>query len=131
MSMQDPISDMLTVIRNAQAVGHLTATFSASKVKQAILQVLQQEGYIADFQLITHDNKSNISVTLRYYQGKSVIRKLSRVSKCSRRVYCKHDAIPVVSSGLGISILSTPQGVMTGNQAAAKKIGGEILCTVI
>jgi len=130
MSMQDPIADMLTRIRNAQAVGGLVVSFPASKVKKSILEVLKEEGYIEDFALTQDGNKGNIEVTLRYHHGASVIRKIKRVSRLGCRVYRGSGAIPSVNSGLGIAIVSTSQGVMSGRQAAARKLGGEVLCTV-
>lgn len=130
MSMQDPIADMLTRIRNAQTVGGLDVTFPASKVKKSILEVLKREGYVDDFAVVQDGNKSNIEVKLRYYHGTPVIKNIQRVSRCGCRVYRGSEDLPVVNYGLGISIISTSKGVMTGRQAAEQKLGGEVLCVV-
>lgn len=130
MSMQDPIADMLTRIRNAQAVGGVKVTLPSSNVKQAILNVLKQEGYVENFAVHKDGNKSNLEVTLRYYHGEPVIRKIKRISRSGCRVYRQATNLPVVNSGLGIAIVSTPQGVMTGREALGKNLGGEVLCIV-
>jgi small subunit ribosomal protein S8 len=130
MSMQDPISDMLTRIRNAQAAKEKVVKMPSSKLKLAMLKVLQDEGYIQDFQLNENGNKKDISVGLKYYQGKSVIEKIKRVSRPGLRVYRTCKELPVVKAGMGIAIISTPSGVMTGKAAAAQRLGGEVLCTV-
>lgn len=130
MSMQDPIADMLTRIRNAQAVGGLTVMLPSSKVKKAILNVLKQEGYVEGFVVQNDGNKSNLEITLRYYHGEPVIRKIKRVSRLGCRVYRQASHLPVVNSGLGIAVVSTPQGVMTGREALGKNLGGEVLCIV-
>jgi small subunit ribosomal protein S8 len=130
MSMQDPIADMLTRIRNAQAVGEKQISLPASKVKVAILKVLQDEGYIESHEVVNTEGKKNISVTLKYYQGQPVIEKIKRVSRVGLRVYAGSDKLPVVRSGMGIAIVSTPKGVMTERAARAQNMGGEVLCTV-
>jgi small subunit ribosomal protein S8 len=131
MSMQDPIADMLTRIRNAQAVGHTEITFPASKKKQSLLAVLKDEGYIIDFKIIPVDDaKKNIQVTLKYYQGRPVIEKIRRVSSPGLRIYKQKNALPVVNAGMGIAIVSTSKGLMTERTARAQKLGGEIMCTV-
>lgn len=130
MSMQDPIADMLTRIRNGQGAGHQVITMPASKVKLAILKVLQEEGYIQDFSSSTEAGKSVLSVSLKYYQGRPVIEKIKRISRAGLRVYSGSDDLPVVRSGMGIVIVSTPKGVMTGKAAVAQKLGGEVLCSV-
>lgn len=130
MSMQDPISDMLTRIRNAQTVKETTVTFPSSKLKMAMLQVLKDEGYIDSYEQLKDGNKENINVVLKYYQGKPVIEKIKRVSKPSLRVYRSCDDLPVVRAGMGIAIISTPSGVMTERTARAQRLGGEVLCTV-
>lgn len=130
MSMQDPIADMLTRIRNAQAVGETQITLPASKLKQAVLAVLKNEGYIASFDLITVDGKKDLTVALKYFQGRPVIEKIARVSRPGLRVYRRKNALPTVRAGMGIAIVSTSEGVMTERAARTQNLGGEILCTV-
>lgn len=130
MSMQDPIADMLTRIRNAQAVGEREITLPSSSLKQAMLKVLKEEGYIEDFQEKNIAEKKCISVTLKYYSGSPVIAKIKRISKPGLRIYRSSNKLPSVLSGMGIAIISTPQGVMTEKNARAKNLGGEVLCTV-
>lgn len=130
MSMQDPIADMLTRIRNAQKVGEKQITMPGSKHKVAILKVLQSEGYIEGYELIKSDGKQNLNVALKYYQGRPVIEKIQRVSRLGLRIYRGSDKMPVVRAGMGIAIVSTSKGVMTERAARAQKLGGEILCTV-
>lgn len=130
MSMQDPIADMLTRIRNAQLVGETQITLPASKLKVAILKVLQEEGYITSYESFKTDGKANLSVTLKYYQGRPVIEKIKKVSRNGLRIYRGADELPTVCAGLGIAIVSTSKGVMTERSARMQKLGGEILCTV-
>jgi small subunit ribosomal protein S8 len=130
MSMQDPVSDMLTQLRNAQMMGIRSARFAHSKFKEQILDVLKQEGYIEDYGVIKADVKNQLEVTLKYFQGRPVIEKIKRVSKPSLRVYRGYTDFPAVRGGLGISIVSTPKGVMADKAARAQKLGGEVLCTV-
>ena len=130
MSMQDPIADMLTRIRNAQAVNERQINLPASKLKAAILRVLKEEGYIESYESQTIDGRSNLSVVLKYYQGSPVIEKIARVSRPGLRVYKRSTALPTVRAGMGIAIVSTPKGIMTERMAQAQKLGGEILCTV-
>jgi len=130
MSMQDPIADLLTRIRNAQAIGDAKISLPASKLKKAILKVMKDEGYVSDFESQIVAGKGNLTVRLAYYQGKPVISKIKRISKVGLRVYSSSRDIPVVCSGMGISIVSTPQGVMTGHAAKLHNLGGEVLCTV-
>ncbi|OGT58585.1 MAG: 30S ribosomal protein S8 [Gammaproteobacteria bacterium RIFCSPHIGHO2_12_FULL_42_10] len=130
MSIQDPIADMMTCIRNAQMMGIKQTYTPFSKLKGNLLRVLKEEGYIHDFQVVSADNKQNIQIILKYFQGKPVIEKFKRVSRPALRVYRGCDDIPLVRGGLGISILSTPKGVMTDKRARTERIGGEILCTV-
>lgn len=130
MSMQDPIADMLTRIRNAQAVREKEVLIPCSTVKEAILKVLQEEGYIKSFQTLTTEGKKNIKVELKYYQGNPVIDKIKRVSRPGLRIYRRSDQLPTILGGMGIAIVSTPSGVMTEKTARAKKVGGEIICTV-
>jgi small subunit ribosomal protein S8 len=130
MSMQDPIADMLTRIRNAQAVGELTITLPASQLKVAMLRVMQEEGYIESFEGLEDGPKRNLKVSLKYYLGRPVIDKIKRVSKPGIRIYKKHHELPRVLSGMGIAIISTPKGVMSERAARAQKLGGEVLCTI-
>lgn len=130
MSMSDPIADLLTRIRNAQLVSKATVTIPSSKVKVAIVQVLKDEGYIDGFQVKTEDGKSELEVTLKYYAGRPVIERIERVSRPGLRVYKGRDAIPQVQNGLGVAIVSTPQGVLTDRKARAAGVGGEVLAYV-
>jgi small subunit ribosomal protein S8 len=129
MSMSDPIADMLTRIRNAQMVEKTAVTMPASKLKVAIAQVLKDEGYIDDFS-IKGDAKAELEIVLKYYAGRPVIERIERVSRPGLRVYKGRHAIPQVQNGLGVAIVTTPQGVMTDRKARASGIGGEVLCYV-
>jgi small subunit ribosomal protein S8 len=128
--MQDPIADMLTRIRNAQAVNEAKVKMPCSKVKLAILDVLKDEGYIEEYNVESADGKTDVVVTLKYYQGQPVIEKIKRISTPGLRVYRRSNEIPTVLAGMGIAIVSTSKGVMTGRSARAQKLGGEVLCTV-
>jgi small subunit ribosomal protein S8 len=130
MSMSDPISDMLTRIRNAQAVQKTTVNIPASKVKTGIANVLKDEGYITDYREVTVDGKLALEVTLRYMQGKGVIETMKRVSRPGLRTYRGKDELPKILNGLGIAVVSTSQGIMTDAAARAAGQGGEILCVV-
>ena len=130
MSMSDPIADMLTRIRNAQMVAKEAVVMPASKVKAAIAQVLKDEGYIDGFQVKTDGGKSELHIALKYYAGRPVIERIERVSRPGLRVYKGRDAIPQVQNGLGVAIVTTPQGVMTDRKARAAGVGGEVLCYV-
>ena len=130
MSMSDPIADLLTRIRNAQMVAKATVSIPSSKVKVAIAQVLKDEGYIDGFQVKSADGKSELEISLKYYAGRPVIERIERVSRPGLRVYKGHDAIPQVQNGLGVAIVTTPQGVMTDRKARATGIGGDVLCYV-
>ena len=130
MSMSDPVSDMLTRIRNAQMVGHTETVMPASRLKAAIAQVLKDEGYIEDFALRDNGAKKQLHIGLKYYAGRPVIERLERVSKPGLRVYKSRDDIPRVMNGLGVAILSTSRGVMTDRKARADGVGGEVLCIV-
>ncbi|HLB42302.1 MAG TPA: 30S ribosomal protein S8 [Gammaproteobacteria bacterium] len=130
MSMQDPMADMLTSIRNAQTMGIRDVTLPYSRFKTEVLHILKEEGFVEDFQVLNVDNKKDINITLKYYQGHPVIEKIERVSRPALRIYKKCDGLPVVRGGLGIAIVSTPLGVMTDKTARAKRVGGEVLCTV-
>ncbi len=130
MSMQDPIADMLTCIRNAQMMGIQEICVPYSHVKSNILGVLKDEGFIEDYQMLESDNKKDLRVSLKYYQGRAVIEKIKRISKPSLRVYRGYDDLPLIRGGLGITIVSTPKGVMSDKAARAQKLGGEVLCAV-
>lgn len=130
MSMTDPVSDMLTRIRNGQNAGKLEVSMPSSNIKKAIAAVLKKEGFIEDFSSSTENNKEKLVVVLKYYQGKPVIDEIKRVSRPGLRIYRSKDQLPSVLGGLGISIVSTSKGVMTGSAAKASGIGGEVLCTV-
>lgn len=129
MSMNDPISDMLTRIRNAQNARKSNVSMPSSKFKLAIAKVLKDEGYIGDFQ-VTADAKPTLSIALKYFQGKPVIDMIKRVSKPGFRVYKNADELPTVIGGLGVAILSTSQGVMPDREARRQNIGGEVICLV-
>jgi small subunit ribosomal protein S8 len=130
MSMSDPISDMLTRIRNAQAVQKTTVNIPASKVKTGIAKVLKDEGYISDFQDVKVDGKPALEVTLRYMEGRGVIESLNRASRPGLRIYRGKDDLPKIMNGLGIAVISTSEGIMTDVAARAAGQGGEILCIV-
>ncbi len=130
MSMSDPIADMLTRIRNAQMVSKAVVAMPASKVKSAIAQVLKEEGYIDGFQVKSDAGKSQLEIALKYYAGRPVIERIERVSRPGLRVYKGAKSIPQVQNGLGVAIVTTPQGVMTDRKARAAGIGGEVLCYV-
>ena len=129
--MNDPIGDMLTRIRNAQMRGKSTVSTPASKLRAWVLDVLADEGYIRGYEKTSStDGHSAIEISLKYFDGVPVIKELKRISKPGRRVYLGVKDIPQVRQGLGVSIVSTPQGVMSDASARAKNVGGEVLCTV-
>jgi small subunit ribosomal protein S8 len=130
MSMTDPIADMLTRIRNAQMAEKIAVSMPSSKIKVAIASVLKDEGYIDDFAIRENGNKPELDIALKYYAGRPVIERIERVSKPGLRVYKGTDSLPRVMNGLGIAIVSTPQGVMTDRKARASKVGGEVICIV-
>ena len=130
MSMSDPIADMLTRIRNAQLVEKAAVTMPSSKLKVAIAQVLQDEGYIENFKVSTDAGKSQLEIGLKYYAGRPVIERIERVSRPGLRVYKGCGAIPQVMNGMGVAIVTTPKGVMTDRKARATGVGGEVLCYV-
>lgn len=129
MSMQDPIADMLTRIRNAQMAGHKYVVFPKSNLKVAILTVLKDEGFIADFTEQKVGSKPEVQVTLKYYEGKPVIEKVKRISRPGLRVYKSFKDFVNVP-GFGVAIVSTSKGVMSDKSAKAAKVGGEIICEV-
>lgn len=130
MTMQDPVSDMITRIKNAQMANFSQVNMPSSKMKEAIAQVLKEQGYIADFKTDASENIKTLSVKLKYFNGKPVIENIKRVSRPGLRVYKQHNDIPVVKGGLGVAIVSTSKGLMTGRQAANQSLGGEIICLV-
>ncbi|MCT7654271.1 30S ribosomal protein S8 [Oceanimonas sp. NS1] len=129
MSMQDPIADMLTRIRNGQAANKVAVSMPSSKVKVAIAKVLKEEGYITDY-AVSADAKAELEVTLKYFQGTPVVELLQRVSRPGLRIYKKRDELPKVMAGMGVAIVSTSQGVMTDRAARKAGMGGEIICYV-
>jgi small subunit ribosomal protein S8 len=129
MSMSDPIADMLTRIRNAQSVEKAVVRMPSSKLKVAIAQVLKDEGYIDGF-AVKGEAKAELEIALRYYAGRPVIERIERVSRPGLRIYKGRHDIPSVKNGLGVAIVTTPQGVMTDRKARASGIGGEVLCYV-
>ena len=130
MSMQDPVSDLLTRIRNAQQMGIREVVLPYSNIKKEILRVLNEEGFIEGYESMTDGAKKNIQVKLKYYQGRPVIETINRVSKPSLRIYKACRELPQIRGGLGIAIISTPKGVMTDKTARSQNVGGEVLCTV-
>ena len=130
MSMSDPIADLLTRIRNAQMVSKASVRVPSSKVKAAIAQVLQDEGYIDSFEVKNEDGKPVLEIALKYYAGRPVIERIERVSRPGLRVYKGSKTLPQVMNGLGVAIVTTPKGVMTDRKARATGVGGEVLCYV-
>jgi small subunit ribosomal protein S8 len=131
MSMNDPLGDMLTRIRNAQQRRRGTVATPGSKLRGRVLDVLKSEGYIRDYsQTDAGNGRTEFSIELKYHDNQPVIRTIRRVSKPGRRVYAGVDAVPRVADGLGVTILSTPQGVMADHEARERNVGGEVLCTV-
>lgn len=130
MSMHDPISDMLTRIRNAQRAGKVSVSMPSSKVKKAIAQVLKEEGYIDGFSVSADAVKPLLDVQLKYYAGRPVIERIQRVSRPGLRIYKGSEDIPSVMNGLGVAIVTTSKGVMTDRKARATGVGGELLCIV-
>ena len=130
MSMQDPIADMLTRVRNAGAAGLKKIEMPSSKEKAAIAAVLKEEGYITDFAVLEDGAKRILTVTLKYYQGAPVIEGIQRISKPSCRIHCTCTDIPKVLGGLGTVVLSTPNGILSGRKAKEANVGGEVLLYV-
>ena len=130
MSMTDPIADLLTRIRNAQAARKAEVTLGASRLKAAIVQVLKEEGYVADFRIDGDGAKRTLTIGLKYYEGRPVIDRIERVSRPGLRIYRGKDELPKVLGGMGTVIVSTPKGVMTDKQARSIGQGGEVLCIV-
>lgn len=131
MTMTDPLGDMLTRIRNAQMRKSSKVSTPGSTLRKHVLDVLQSEGYIRGYSTVDFDNgRSEFEIELKYYDGEPVIREIERVSRPGRRVYASVKAIPRVANGLGVSILSTPKGVMSDAEARDQNVGGEVLCRV-
>ncbi len=131
MAINDPLGDLLTRIRNAQMRRKSTVTTPGSKLRARVLDVLKEEGYIRGYSTTEFGNgRTEFEVELKYYEGTPVIREIARVSKPGRRVYASVTAMPRVADGLGITILSTPRGVMSDHAAREQNVGGEVLCTV-
>jgi small subunit ribosomal protein S8 len=130
MSMSDPIADMLTRIRNAQAAEKVQVSMPSAKQKVAVAAVLKDEGYITDFSVGESDGKPTLTVELKYYNGEPVIAHVKRVSRPGLRVYKGKDELPQVQNGLGVAIISTSKGVMSDRQARAAGEGGEVICTI-
>ncbi len=129
MSLSDPIGDMLARIKNAQVRNHSKVSLPSSKFKAKIADVLKSEGYIIDYK-INEEKKPSIEINLKYNSGNPVINTIERVSKPGRRIFSSASSLPKINNGLGIAIVSTPQGVMTDVDARKKKLGGEIICKV-
>jgi small subunit ribosomal protein S8 len=131
MSMSDPLGDMLTRIRNAQLRRRNTVLTPGSRLRANVLDVLKSEGYIRDYSTADYGNgRTEFTIELKYYEGEPVIRRIQRVSKPGRRVYASVDQMPRVADGLGVVIMSTPQGVMADHEAREKNVGGEVLCQI-
>ncbi len=130
MSMSDPIADMLTRIRNGQSAGKVSIKLPSSKLKIAIVKVLKQEGYVADYKTEAKGSSTEIIIDLKYFKGIPVIEKVKRISRPGLRIYKSKDELPKVLAGLGIAIVSTSNGVMTDRAARAIGHGGEVICTV-
>ena len=131
MPMTDPLGDLLTRIRNAQMRKKSKVSSTGSRLRESVLEVLKTEGYIRGYASVEHSSgRSELEIELKYFDGEPVIREIERVSKPGRRVYVSVKTLPRVNNGLGISILSTPKGVMADHDARDQNVGGEILCTV-
>ena len=130
MSLSDPIGDMIARVKNAQARNHKKVDLPSSNFKTKIADILKNEGFIKDFNVISENNKPVLSVELKYYSGNPVISAFERVSKPGRRIFSSADSLPKINNGLGIAIISTPKGVMTDIDARKQRIGGEIICKV-
>ena len=131
MSLNDPLGDMITRIRNAQLRNKSKVSTPGSKLRARVLEVLKTEGYIRGYSMVEYGNgRTEFDIELKYFDGEPVIREISRVSKPGRRVYASVKALPRINNGLGVAILSTPKGVMADHDARDHNVGGEILCTV-
>ena len=130
MSLSDPIGDMIARVKNAQERNHKDVELPSSNFKVKIAGILKNEGFIKDFKITNEKNKSTISLELKYHSGNPVISAFERVSKPGRRIFSSASGLPKINNGLGIAIISTPQGVMTDIDARKKRVGGEIICKV-
>jgi small subunit ribosomal protein S8 len=130
MSMNDPLGDLLSRIRNAQMRNKSKVTSPNSRLRESVLGVLKNEGYIRGYTVMERDGRSEIEIELKYFDGEPVIREIERVSKPGRRVYTSVRNMPRINNGLGVTIVSTPKGVMADHDARDANVGGEILCTV-
>ena len=130
MSLSDPIGDMIARVKNAQARNHKKVELPSSNFKTKIADILKNEGFIKDFKVDDRNNKSVLSLELKYHSGNPVISAFERVSKPGRRIFSSADSLPKINNGLGIAIISTPKGVMTDIDARKQRIGGEIICKV-
>ena len=130
MSMQDPISDMIARVKNAQSRGHKEVLLDSSKIKLGICKVLESEGYIKKVELVGEQPKQEIKITLKYFEDLPVIKEFDRASKPGLRKYFSFDQIPPVKGGLGTAIMTTSKGIITSDQAKEEKVGGELICTV-
>ena len=128
--MQDPISDMIARVKNAQSRGHKEVLLDASKIKFGICKVLESEGYIKNVELLGEQPKQEIKITLKYFEDLPVIKEFDRASKPGLRKYFSFDQIPPVKGGLGTAIMTTSKGIITSDQAKKEKVGGELICTV-
>ena len=130
MAMNDPLGDLLSRIRNAQMRNKSKVTSPNSRLRERVLEVLKTEGYIRGYTVIEKDDRSEIEIELKYFDGEPVIREIERISKPGRRVYTSVKNLPRINNGLGVAIVSTPKGVMADHEARDANVGGEILCTV-
>jgi small subunit ribosomal protein S8 len=130
MSMNDPVGDLLSRIRNAQMRNKSKVSSPGSKLRESVLEVLTSEGYIRGYAVVERDGYAEIEIELKYFEGEPVIREIERISKPGRRVYTSVKNLPRINNGLGVAIVSTPKGVMADHAARDANVGGEILCTV-
>ena len=130
MSLNDPLGDLLSRIRNAQMRNKSKVSSPNSRLRESVLDVLKNEGYIRGYAVVERDGRSEIEIELKYFDGEPVIREIERVSKPGRRVYASVRNLPRINNGLGVAIVSTPKGVMADHDARDANVGGEILCTV-
>jgi small subunit ribosomal protein S8 len=130
MPMNDPVGDLLTRIRNAQMRNKSKVTSPSSKLRESLVEVLKNEGYIRGYAVVEKDGRAELEIELKYFDGEPVIREIARVSKPGRRVYTSVKNMPRINNGLGVTIVSTPKGVMADHDARDANVGGEILCTV-
>jgi small subunit ribosomal protein S8 len=130
MSMNDPLGDLLSRIRNAQMRNKSKVSSPNSRLRESVLEVLKSEGYIRGYAVVERDGRSEIEIELKYFEGEPVIREIERISKPGRRVYTSVRNLPRINNGLGVAIVSTPKGVMADHDARDANVGGEILCTV-